>query len=196
MDRAREQVLAAAALAEQQHGGLGPGHLARQFEGAQRAGSFAHHRQRVAPQRLDRRGEMDVLGAQRPLLSLLVQGARDHLDEIAFLLDVVAGPELERIARRFNGRVRRHDDHGRRGPARAHLAEQGHAVGGGHAQVGDQGVVGTGLETAQRGGATGDELRLETGVAQLGRGQLGVLALVVDDQDLHARAAAISCRPG
>ena len=94
VDRAREQVLAGAALAAQQHGRIGGRHLARQLE-------------RLRERRASRRrwwrargvsestvpASRAVVGAQRPLAGGRREDALQLLAELALLVDVVVGAD-------------------------------------------------------------------------------------------------------
>jgi hypothetical protein len=98
VQRAREQVLARPALAAEQHGAVGGGHLAHQLQRRPRRRGVADHGERVAPQRLHGGGERPVRALQLALLGRVAQHAGDHVDVVALLLDVVLGAQLQRLA--------------------------------------------------------------------------------------------------
>ncbi len=141
VERLGEQLLAGAALAEEQHRGGGGGHLADRLEDRQHLRALAH-------QVVEAVLVLEPLAQRARLLheALPLQGLLEddlQLLDVDRLAEVVLGAELHRLDRRLDRAVGGHDDDHR---LRAHLLdlrEQLDPVHARHAQVGedDVGVV-------------------------------------------------------
>ena len=142
-----DQLLAGAALADDQDGGVGRRGQADRLEDLAHRGALADQlglgvgrflgrlvRRSAAPgpQRLD-------LGGEGPLPQGPLQG-QEHLVEVERLGQVVVGPAAHRLDRRGRAAEGGHDDHGQVGQGRAELGQHRQAVAAGHLQVEQHGV--------------------------------------------------------
>jgi len=131
---ARDQLLAGAALAGDQHRHVAARHAADGLEGVEQGRAASH-------QALARRRAPRHLAAQRAHLALECAAAQSLLDQRARLLGSEGlGQIIERAALHgfdgvLEGVLRRHDHHGDLAAARLHVVEQVEARGPGHAQV-------------------------------------------------------------
>ena len=181
MDRARDQLLAGAALAgDQDRGG--------------RARDPPHERDDIA-HRLALRDDvveaelvLDLalqprdLAAQRALAERLV-GDEQQLLDLERLGDVVVRAELDRADRGLD-RAERGDHHDvRRLGQRHHAADQVEAVHLGHPQVGDDQVEPVGARELEAGRGARRRLDLEPRVLELLGQQVAHRLVVLDDQD-------------
>jgi hypothetical protein len=187
VDRVRQHVLARAALAEQQHRGIGVRHLARGLERALHRGARRFEQRR----RLERAAELAIVAAQGREL----EGARDeqaHLVEREGLHQVVEGALLHRLDGPGDGGIGGHQDDLRVRPARAQLAQQREAVHAGHAHVGEHELDRLGREHAQRFGRVRRAQHAVAEPAEVGREVVADVLLVVDDEHGRHRRDATS----
>ena len=181
VDRAREDFLAGAALARQQHRRLEAGGALHHLEHLDHRLGGGHDRV-IAGSALDLAAQQLVGAAQALALARLAQ-REQHLGGGEGLGEVVVGAALHRLDRELRGAEGRHQDHGRFRQAPHQLGQQLEAVHPGHAQVAEHQLGGGEVELAQ--GRLG--VRCADDFIALGREhQREALAqglVVVDDQD-------------
>ena len=181
VDRARQHLLAGAALARQQHRRLEAGGALHHLE-------HLDHRLGGRHDRVFAAGALDLaaqqlIGAPQALALAGLAQREQHLGGREGLREIVVGAALHGLDRELRGAVGGHQDHGRLGQPPHQLGQQLEAVHPGHAQVAEHELGGRDLELAQ--GRLG--VGCADGFIALGREhQLEALAqglVVVDDQD-------------
>jgi hypothetical protein len=180
MDLPRDELLAGAVLAGDQHPAVGRRRL-----------------RDLLLQALDRIGRAeDLVGTQCVCAEALVLvGEPAHLERVLDgeedllggerLLDEVERPEPRRAHRGLDRAVPTHHDDGQLGPARPRLLEHRHAVATGHRDVEQHQIelLGVAAQRRQRGVAGGGRRDVVAFVGQQARERTADRFLVVDDQD-------------
>jgi hypothetical protein len=172
--RPRRHLLADAALAQQQDGGVGAGHLPeRRLHGT-------HHRGPPRERRDDAAGAIALLApiAQRAPLHGARHQQPQRLRPLDRLLEVVEGPELHGLDGGLHRPVRGEDDDLELGLLGGGLAHQRHAVHPRHAEIRHQDMEAFRVEPARGLGAVG-RLPYVVTVRLQGLGEEGPDPLVV-----------------
>ena len=175
MDVARQHFLAGAALAAQQHRGVGRGDPARELQQLDR---FARHRHRI------------LVACGRPGAQ-----ARDHLEQLRRLErfhQVVGGPVAHRLHRALDAAEGRDQHHRHLRMQRADASQQFVAVHAAHVDIGDHDIDRILREQRERLGRAG--CRHDATARQLqGVGErLAQLRIVLDDQRARAAHAVLT----
>jgi hypothetical protein len=190
--RARDQLLARAALAEEQHGRVGRG------DGLDDREDLAHGA-RLADDALEAAGGLEglleraVAGQEPAPLDGAGGDQRHALRARERPGQVVVGAEAHGLHGGRDAAVGGHHDHRQVGPGPAHALEQLQAVHLGHVQVGEDAVDagGVGPERGQGLGAAARRPDLEAGLAQQRRDGEQQRVVVVDDHDGAPRRALL-----
>jgi hypothetical protein len=192
VERVGDQLLARPALAADEHGDVGVGHLGDGLEDARHRGTAADDL--LEPERALDLGEEAAVVA--PEQHVLHHAADDdaQLVVVEGLREVVLGPELHRLHGDLLRAVRR--DHDRRGVriGAAQMLEHAHAADAVHAQVGDDDVEGAGVDVAHRLLAAFGGLDLIALASEKALQREAHRFLVVDDQNpaLHLRLRPVT----
>ena len=184
--RARGDLLAGAALAEQQHGRVGARDL------AQRVDHRLHRRIAVGQPAGRSCLALALLAAvaQPAALERARHQQAQLVGPLDRLLEVVERAELHRLDRGLDRAVRGQHDDLDLGLLGARASHERHAVEAGHLEIGDDDVEALGFEPADRGGAVGRLLHVVTvRLQRLGQERADAL-VVVDHQDAGHRSAA------
>ena len=181
VQRARDELLAGAALAGDQHGRVGLGDAVDQVADLphRRARADDLARQRAA---VDLLAQPLDLGAQRAVLHRALERERELLD-LERLGDEVVGAGADRRDRGLDAAERGDHDDRHVGPVGGDALAQLEAVHAAHVEVGDDDVEVLVLEQRQRFVGRRLPRRLEAGAAQRGFQRLAQTLIVVDDED-------------
>jgi len=185
VDGPGHQLLAGAALAEDEDVGVGPRHRLHEGEDLLHGGAGPDHP--LEPGGRGVGGRPD--GPQRFPGALRLQRLRDQQEEalgVDRFGEVIVGATLHRVDRRLDRAVAGEEHHGRRQASGLDGLDQLHAAEARHLEVRDHERDGPGLEVAERlepvfGGDRPVPLALEQLAQRLARGRL-----VVHDQNLAA----------
>ncbi len=187
MDRARDELLAGAVLAQDEHLGLGAGdapHGLRQCGGRR---ALADHAVLG--------GKLPALRAEGGVLPPEVTKGERALDREQqalggpWLLEKVVGAELDRLDRALDRGVAGDHDHGQVGVAFPEPLEGAQPIETRHLDIEEDEIRGRGLEASRELGPVGQLVHLIAAVAKGDRHLPAEPGMVIDDQDGGCRLA-------